>query len=75
MFDDIAMHPIMMLLIGIAVTSIGYGPLSLKKHPAPGPAFVLIGFLFRLAGPLILVWDSLFWIFAISMMFPPGIRR
>jgi hypothetical protein len=61
------MEIILIPLLGIAVTYIGYGPFSLKKNPTAGVGFAVIGFLFRLAGPLLLVWATLLWLFVISM--------
>ena len=65
MFHELRTSPL--LFLGIAVTYIGYGPFSLKKNPAAGVGVAVIGFLFRLAGPLLLVWDALLWLFVISM--------
>jgi hypothetical protein len=65
------MEIILLPLLGIAVTYIGYGPFSLKKNATAGVGFAAIGFLFRLAGPLLLVWASLLWLFVISMTRPP----
>jgi hypothetical protein len=61
-------NPILLLLLGISVTYIGYGPLSLKKNPTAGSCFAVIGFLLRLAGPFLLIWDVLLWIFVVSMV-------
>jgi hypothetical protein len=61
------MEIILIPLLGIAVTYIGYGPFSRKKNPTAGVGFAVIGFLFRLAGPLLIVWGILLWLFVISM--------
>jgi hypothetical protein len=66
-FQELRTSPILILLLGIALTYLGYGPFSLKKNPAAGVAFVVVGFLLRLAGPLLLVWDALLWLFIVSM--------
>jgi hypothetical protein len=68
------MQLILIPLIGIAVTYIGYGPLSRQRNPAQGAAVSLCGFLFRLAGPLLLVWAALLWLFVFSMTRPPHWR-
>jgi hypothetical protein len=36
---------------GILLTYLGYGPLSLRKHPGRGAGFAVVGFLCRLVGP------------------------
>ena len=46
---------ILILLFGIGVSYVGYGPLSLKKNPTAGAGFAIVGFILRLAGPLILI--------------------
>ena len=61
------MEIILLPLLGIAVTYIGYGPFSWKRNPTAGVGFVLVGFLFRLTGPLLLVLASIWWLFVISM--------
>jgi hypothetical protein len=61
------MELVLIPLLGITWTYIGFGPLSRKKNPAAGGWFAVIGFLFRLAGPLLLVWAGLLWVFVISM--------
>ncbi len=74
-FDDLITNhilwitnPIVMLILGISFSYLGYGPLSRKKNPTAGVGLVVIGFLLRLAGPLLLVWDALLWLFVISMI-------
>ena len=47
---------ILMLLIGIGLTFLGYGPLSLKRNPAVGGSLAIVGYLFRLAGPLLVLF-------------------
>jgi len=44
-----------MLLIGMSFCFVGYGPLSLKKNPTAGDGFAVVGFLFRLAGLLLVI--------------------
>jgi hypothetical protein len=61
------MEIILIPLLGIAVTYIGYGPFSRKKNPTAGVGFTVFGYLLRLAGPLLLVWAGLLWLFVISM--------
>ena len=56
-------------LIGFSFIFFGYGPLSLKKHPTAGVGFAAVGFLFRLVGPLRIVWSLFFWLFVFSMAF------
>ena len=72
--EQMGTNPILILLLGIALTYIGYGPLSLKKNPTAGAGFAVIGLLFRLAGALLLTWDIFLWLFVISMMLPPRMR-
>jgi hypothetical protein len=64
-FQELKTCPLLILLVGIGLTYLGYGPFSSKKNPTAGLA--VVGFLFRLAGPLLLVWDALLWLFVISM--------
>ena len=47
---------ILILVIGIGSTSVGYGPLSLKRNPGAGVAFAVVGFILRVVGPLFLVF-------------------
>ncbi len=61
------MEVIRIPFLGAAVTYIGYGPLPLKKNPTAGIGLALIGFVFRLAGPLLLVWVLAILVFVISM--------
>ena len=44
---------IMMLLMGIGVSYLGYSPLSTKNAASIGFGLGIIGFLLRLAGPLL----------------------
>jgi len=62
---------ILIPVIGIVVTCVGYGPLSRKKNPEADVGFTILGFLFRLAGPLLIFSGALFWLFAWSMTRPP----
>ncbi|MGA2256139.1 MAG: hypothetical protein ABSG53_15940 [Thermoguttaceae bacterium] len=52
---------VLMPLIGIVVTCIGYGLLSRKKNPTAGVGYTTLGFLFRVAGPLLIRLAALFW--------------
>jgi hypothetical protein len=61
------MEIILAPLLGIAVTYIGYGPFSRKRNPTAGTAWTTAGFLFRLAGPLLILWAISRWLFVISM--------
>ena len=47
---------IIIVLIGLGFCFVGYGPLSLKKNPTAGDGFAVVGFLFRLAGLLLLIF-------------------
>ena len=38
------------LVFGLGICSLGFGPLSLRKHPTAGIAFAVAGFLVRLVG-------------------------
>jgi hypothetical protein len=60
---------ILIPLIGIGISCVGYGPLSMKRNPAAGVCFAIVGFLFRLFGPLLIVWGLFFWLFVFSMAF------
>jgi hypothetical protein len=62
-------NPLLILPIGIVITCIGYGPLSRKKNPTAGGFFIIVGFLFRVIGPLLIVWGAFFWVFLWSMAF------
>jgi hypothetical protein len=65
------MEAILIPLLGVAATFIGYGPLSRKSNPASRFGLTSIGFLLRLVGPLLLVWTGAILIFAVSMTRPP----
>jgi hypothetical protein len=67
-------NPLLILLFGIALTYIGFGPFSMKKNPTAGTGFAIIGLLLRLAGALLLTWDIFLWLFVISMTLPPRMR-
>jgi hypothetical protein len=73
-FHDLATSPIGLFLLGVAVSYLGYGPLSRKKNPRAGVAFVGVGFFCRVAGPLILLWVGFLLLFVISMTRPPVAR-
>ena len=61
-------NPIMSLVLGISLSYLSYGPLSSKNNPKAGDFVVVVGFLFRLAGALLLVWAAFLWIFIFSMI-------
>ena len=63
-------NPILILLLGIAVTYIGFGPLSLKKNPTAGVGVAVIVYLLRMAGALLLTWAIFLWVLVISMSLP-----
>ena len=42
------------LVAGIVLAIVGYGPLSLRRHPTAGEAFTVAGFLTRLCGLLLI---------------------
>jgi hypothetical protein len=70
-FSDLSAHrlianPILMLVLGICLTYLGFGPFSSKQKPT------FVGFLFRLVGLVILLWAALLWLFVISMISPPS---
>jgi hypothetical protein len=46
---------VLSLLVGAGFSYVGYGPLSLKRNPTAGAGFAAAGFLFRLAGPLLII--------------------
>lgn len=68
--QELATNPIPIFFLGIGLSCIGYGPLSLKKNPTAGIAFAGIGFLCRLAGPILLLWPGFWILFSISMAWP-----
>jgi hypothetical protein len=68
------MQLILIPLLGIAVTYFGYVPLSRHRNPAQRATVALLGFLLRLAGPLLLVWAASLWLFVFSMTRPPHWR-
>lgn len=62
---------LLMPLLGMLMTYLGYGPCSSKKNPTAGLAFVCIGFLLRLGGTLLLLLTILWLLFTCSMTWPP----
>ncbi len=42
--------------VGIIITALGFGEFSHRKYPELGEGFVILGFLFRILGPLILIF-------------------
>jgi hypothetical protein len=67
-FHVLITNPILILVLGILLCYLGYGPFSFKKDPTPRAAVAVVGLLFRLAGSLLLVWDVFLWLFVISMI-------
>ncbi len=61
------MEVLLIPALGLALTWIGYGPLSHKRNPEAGFGLAIAGFLFRIAGPLLLVWAAMLGLFAMSM--------
>jgi hypothetical protein len=49
----------LILLVGVVSTAAGFGPLSLRKNPAMGEGFAILGFLLRVVGPLFLVFGTM----------------
>ncbi len=45
-----------MIVVGVCIAFVGYHPLSSRKHPAAGFAFVVVGFLVRLAGLMLIAY-------------------
>jgi hypothetical protein len=50
------------VFVGVCVSFVGYHPLSLRKHPAAGNAFAVVGFLVRLAGLLLISYGLLMYL-------------
>jgi len=69
-FHDLATNPILIIVLGIALIYLGYGPLSRKKNPTAGVAFVIVGFLCRVAGPMLALLLVPVLIYIISMIQP-----
>ena len=67
LYHELTTSPLLILLLGVAVTYIGYGPFSKRKNPTAGVGFAATGFLLRLAGPLLLAWDACLAVFMMSM--------
>jgi hypothetical protein len=66
-FHGLITNSILILVLGIGLSYLGYGPFSYKKNPTAGASVAVVGLLFRLAGSLLLVWDVFLWLFVISM--------
>jgi uncharacterized membrane protein (DUF441 family) len=58
------------IIVGVALTWLGYGGLSRRKHPELDAGSLLVGFLFRVIGPLIIAGGVLFLLFVLSGGFP-----
>jgi hypothetical protein len=67
-YHEFSTNPILILVLSIGLNYLGYGPFSLKRNPKAGVAFTVVGFFFRFAGALLLVWDIFLLIFMISMI-------
>ena len=50
-----------LVILGAGVCSIGFGPLSHRKHPKQGCASAFAGFLVRLLGLVIIAFAVLLW--------------
>jgi hypothetical protein len=62
-------NPLLILPIGIAISFVGFGPLSRRKNPTASTAFLTAGLIFRLAGAVLIAWGAFYWIFVFSMAF------
>ncbi len=62
--------PILILLLGLGLTYVGFGPLSRKRDPTAGDGVAVIGFLARLAGMLLVIVGGLLWLFVTFGEFP-----
>lgn len=58
-------------VIGVLLAYVGYGLFSRKKKPTAGVGYSILGFLLRVAGPLLILFGALFWVFVWSMARPP----
>ena len=67
-FHGLITNPLLILVLGIGLSYLGFGPFSSKKRPTPGAAVAFVGLVFRLAGSLLLFWDVLLWLFMISFV-------
>ncbi len=54
----------LILLVGIEICLVGFGKLSFRKHPEAGYAFIVTGFLVRLAGLGIVAFGLILWFFS-----------
>jgi hypothetical protein len=66
-FHTLVANPILILVLGIGLSYLGFGPFSDKNNPTAGASVAVVGLLFRLAGSLLLVWAVFLWLFVISM--------
>jgi hypothetical protein len=66
-FHGLITNPILILVLGIGLSYLGFGAFSKKKNPTAGASVAVFGFLFRLAGSLLLVWGVILCLFVISM--------
>jgi hypothetical protein len=66
-FHGLITNPTLILVLGIGLSYLGYGPFSFKKNPTAGASVAAVGLLLRLAGSLLLAWDVFLCLFVISM--------
>ncbi len=52
------------IIVGIAVCSIGFGPLSYRKHPQAGCVAIFLGFVVRLFGLVLVAFGLVVWLTA-----------
>lgn len=50
------------IVVGIGICVVGFGPLSFRKHPEAGAAFVFVGFVIRLVGLSIVALGLILWL-------------
>ena len=55
-FHGLITNPVLILVLGIGLSYFGFGVFSKKKNPTAGASVAVVGFLFRFAGSLLLVW-------------------
>ena len=48
--------------VGVGICLVGFGPLSFRKHPEAGFAFLVVGFLVRLTGLGIVALGVILWL-------------
>ena len=50
------------IIVGTAISFVGFGRLSYRKHPEAGPTFMIAGFVVRLVGLGIVAFGLILWI-------------